>query len=77
MAAVKKLELKFTTNDSKQSTLTLDDPKTDLTEQTVKTAMQAMIDSGVFATSKGSAYQAPYSAAYVERTVTDIFKPAE
>jgi hypothetical protein len=77
MAAAKKLELKFVTDDNKQSTLTLDDPKTDLTEQAVKTAMQAMVDSGVFATSKGAVYQAPYSAAYVERTVTDIFKPAQ
>lgn len=77
MAAVKKLELKFLTADEKQSTLTINEPKDGLTEQNARTAMQAMIDSGIFATTKGVAYTAPYSAAYVERTVTDVFAPAE
>jgi len=71
--AEKKLILEFTTNGGGTTTMTLDDVKQDLTKDTIGAAMQAMVDSGAFATSKGAAYTGVGSAKYVETTDTVLF----
>ena len=69
--AEKKLVLEFIVAGGGTSTMTLDDVKQSLDASTVGSAMQAMIDSGAFATQKGAAYTA--SAQYVETTETGLF----
>ena len=69
----KKLVLEFIVAGGGTSTMTLDDVKQSLDASTVGSAMQAMIDSGAFATQKGAAYTAIASAQYVETTETGLF----
>lgn len=71
--AEKKLILEFTTSGGGTTTMTFDDVKQDLTKDTIGAAMQAMVDSGAFATSKGAAYTGVGSAKYVETTDTVLF----
>lgn len=71
--AEKKLILEFTISGGGTTTMTLDDVKQDLTKDTIGAAMQAMVDSGAFATSKGAAYTGVGSAKYVETTDTVLF----
>lgn len=69
----KKLVMEFTTNGGGTTTMTLDDVKQNLDKATIGAAMQSMIDSGAFATSKGAAYTGIGSAKYVETTDTVLF----
>lgn len=69
----KKLVLEFFTTGGGTTTMTLDDAKQDLDDMTIGAAMQAMIDSAAFATSKGAAYTGVGSAKYVETTDTVLF----
>lgn len=71
--AEKKLVLHFAVAGGGSTSMTLSDAKQDLTEETVKTAMQAMCDANAFATSKGAAYSAPAGASYVEEVETVLF----
>lgn len=71
--AEKKLVLEFTAQGGGSSTMTLDDVKQDLDKTTIGSAMQAMIDSGAFATAKGAAYTGIGSAKYLETTDTVFF----
>ena len=71
--AAKKLILEFTTNGGGTTTMTLDDVKQDLDKATIGAAMQAMVDSGAFATSKGAAYTGVGAAKYVGTTDTVLF----
>lgn len=70
----KNLQLTFITADNGKANMTLANPKENLDQGTVEATMEAMVQSGVFM-SKESAYQAPFSAQYVERTVTEVFAP--
>ena len=71
----KALRLEFATASGLKTQMTIDDDivKQDLDEQKVRTAMESMIASNVFATSKGESYASVVSAAYVERTETELF----
>lgn len=71
--AEKKLLMTFTTAGGGQTTMTLSGCKQDLNDVAVKGAMQSMVDAACFATEKGAAYTAPYSAEYVEEITTPIF----
>lgn len=70
---IKKLVLEFTTAGGGTTTMTLDDCKQNLDKATIGVAMQAMVDSAAFATSKGAAYTGVGSAKYVETTDTVLF----
>lgn len=71
--ATKKLVLEFTTNGGGTTTMTLDDVKQNLDKGTIGAAMQAIVNSGAFATAKGAAYTGVGSAKYVETTDTVLF----
>lgn len=47
----KKLELEFLSEGRKKYTITVDDPKSDLTQEEVKTAMEAIIKDNIFTVS--------------------------
>ena len=71
--ADKNLRLVFGTEAGKESSMTLSGVKQDLQADAVKTAMQTMVTSGAFATSKGDKYNAVVSATYVETVTTELF----
>ncbi|MEE0436003.1 MAG: DUF2922 domain-containing protein [Peptococcaceae bacterium] len=75
--AEKKLVMRFTTNGGKETTMTLSGVKQDMDSATVQTAMQAMVDSNAFATTKGEAYRGVLGAAYVEEVETVLFDNEE
>ena len=71
----KALRLEFATATGVKTQITIDDDlvKQDLNEHQVRNAMESMIASNVFATSKGESYASVVSAAYIERTETELF----
>lgn len=74
----KALMLEFATANGTKTQMTIDDDlvKQDLQADTVRTAMEAMLGSSVFATAKGEAYATAVSASYIERTETELFNDA-
>ena len=71
--AGKNLRLVFGTESGKESSMTLSDVKQSLQGDVVKTAMQTMVTSGAFATSKGDKYTKVLSASYVQTVSTELF----
>lgn len=69
----KNLRLVFGTETGKESTMTLSGVKQELQAETVRTAMQAMVTSGAFATAKGDKYNKVLSATYVHTVTTELF----
>lgn len=71
----KALRLEFATATGVKTQMTIDDDlvKQDLNAEQVRSAMESMIASNVFATSKGESYASVVSAAYIERTETELF----
>ena len=71
----KALRLEFATATGVKTQMTIDDDivKQDLNAEQVRSAMESMIASNVFATSKGESYASVVSAAYIERTETEMF----
>lgn len=69
----KTLQLNFATAAGKQTSLTVDEPRADLTPVEVETAMQEIIDSQVFQVD-GSFLATAKSARIIERTVEDLVK---
>lgn len=71
----KALRLEFATATGIKTQMTIDDDivKQDLNAEQVRSAMESMIASNVFATSKGESYASVVSAAYIERTETELF----
>lgn len=67
------LELKFLTSQGRTSTLTINDPKPDLTEEEVRQAMQAIQAEQMFVKDGVSLYHELQSAHYVSRQVVDVF----
>ncbi len=65
------LELKFDLANGKTTTLTVNDPKQNLSAAEVQTAMQTIIDSNIFH-SNGSSLVAINLARIVERTITEF-----
>lgn len=72
----KNLQMIFSTVSGVKTSMTISDAKQDLDEQTVRTAMETMINCGAFATTKGDAYAAAVSASYVETIETEVFNDA-
>ena len=68
---MKRIELKFRTEEGRLSTVSLDDPKEPVDPIAVKQAMQVIIDQDVF-TSSGGSYVSMDSAQVVDRTVEEI-----
>lgn len=69
----KTLQLNFVTAAGKQTSLTVDEPRADLSPAEVEAAMQEIISSGVFQVD-GSPLETVKGARIVERTVTDLIK---
>lgn len=49
MEITKRLIMTFKTNDDKKVSLSIDDPREDLSENEIKTAMDAVIEKAIFA----------------------------
>lgn len=69
----KTMQLNFNTATGKKVTLTVDEPRADLTAQSVESAMQAIIASGVFEVD-GAPLETAVSARVIERNVTELVK---
>lgn len=69
----KTLQLTFLTAGEKKVTLSVDEPKPNLTEDEVIAAMGVVIESGIFEIDDYPFAEA-VSAKIVERSVTDLFK---
>ncbi|MDS9472601.1 DUF2922 domain-containing protein [Sporosarcina pasteurii] len=67
----KTLQLNFTTENGKNVTLTVDEPRADLTAPAVEAAMQAIIASGIFEVDDYP-LEAIKSARIIERDVTEL-----
>lgn len=67
----KTLQLQFETAHGKNVTISVDDPKSNLTETDIQTGMQEIISSNAFQ-SDGSPFAVIKSAKVVDRTVTEI-----
>lgn len=72
----KNLQMIFATATGTKTSMTLSDAKQNLEAEKVRTAMENIIASGVFATSKGESYAAVVSASYVETIETQLFNDA-
>ncbi|WP_339254375.1 DUF2922 domain-containing protein [Sporosarcina sp. FSL W8-0480] len=69
----KTLQLNFTTAAGKHTSLTVDEPRADLTPEEVEAAMQEIIDSQVFEVD-GSFLATVRNARIIERTVDELVK---
>lgn len=67
----KTLQLNFNTASGKKVTMTVDEPRADLTEQSVEAAMQEIIASDVFELN-GAPLASAAGARIVERNVTEL-----
>ncbi|CAM3309997.1 DUF2922 domain-containing protein [Filibacter tadaridae] len=70
---VKTLQMNFNTASGKKVTLTVDEPRVDLTAESVAAAMQVIIASDVFEWN-GATLAAATGAKIVERNVTELVK---
>lgn len=75
MAQQKSLVLTFIKADGKKASMTLSDPKTDLTADTVKTMMEKMAASTVFK-SGDAIFTKAHMAQLVTRDVSDLYVAA-
>ena len=69
----KTLHLNFNTASGKKVTLTVDEPRADLTPQIIEAAMQEIITSAVFELN-GAALATVAGARIIERNVTELVK---
>jgi hypothetical protein len=69
----KTLQLNFATPSGKKLMLTVDEPRENLTSVEVESAMQGVINAGVFGV-EDSAIASAISARIVERTVTELIE---
>ncbi|MFJ7936715.1 DUF2922 domain-containing protein [Sporosarcina sp. NPDC096371] len=67
----KTLQLNFSTATGKKVTLSVDEPRADLTAQNVDAAMQEIIAAGVFEVD-GAPLETAVGARIVERNVTEL-----
>lgn len=68
----KTLQLTFLTAGDKKVTLSVDEPKADLTKEEVQVAMDDLIAAGVFEV-EDAPFAAKVSARIIEREVTELF----
>lgn len=68
----KTLQLTFLTAGDKKVTLSVDEPKADLTKEEVEAAMEEIIEAGVFEV-EDHPFASKVSAKIVEREVTELF----
>jgi hypothetical protein len=69
----KTLQLNFATASGKKLMLTVDEPRENLTSAEVESAMQGVINAGVFGVDD-SVIESAISARIVERTVTELIE---
>ena len=69
----KTLKLTFLNGKNKKTSITMDNAMDNLTEEQVRGAMTTIAEANVFEKDGVAYYRIPQSAAYVERTVSDIF----
>lgn len=69
----KTLKLTFLNSEKKKNSITLADAQENLTEEQVRGAMNTIASANVFEKDGIAYYQTPQSAAYIERTVSDVF----
>lgn len=69
----KTLRLTFVGTDAKKYTLALTDAKANLNEEEVRVAMEKIATSNLFEKEEVQIYARAHAAAYVDRTVADIF----
>lgn len=65
------LEMQFETSGGKKLTISVDEPRANLTAQEVETGMQALIASSVFEVN-GFGLTSAFSARLIERNVSDL-----
>lgn len=61
-----KINLSFMTAGGRKSTISLEDPLTDLTTETVTAAMNGIVEKGMFEGPDGEPYSSPKAASIVE-----------
>ena len=72
----KTLKLTFLNGKNKKTSVTLGDAMDNLTAEQVRGAMTTIAEANVFEKDGVAYYVTPQSAAYIERTVSDIFNDA-
>lgn len=73
----KTLKLTFLNGKNKKTSVTLGDAVENLTADQVRGAMTTIAQANVFEKDGVAYYATPQSAAYIERTVSDIFNDAD
>ncbi len=68
------LELKFLTSQGKNRTLSIQNPKNQLDEATVRQAMADIQSTALFQNEEGPLYETIVSARYINKEVIDIFQ---
>ena len=69
----KTLKLTFLNGKNKKTSVTLGDAMDNLTAEQVRGAMTTIAEANVFEKDGVAYYTTPQSAAYIERTVSDVF----
>lgn len=69
----KQLELKFLSSEGKTKTITVNEPKADLTVEQIQLEMDEIVAASLFDDEGVNPYTSVKSARYVTRTVEDIF----
>ena len=73
----KTLKLTFLNGKNKKTSVTLGDAVDNLTAEQVRGAMTTIAQANVFEKDGVAYYTTPQSAAYIERTVSDIFNDGD
>ncbi|MCH3997650.1 MAG: DUF2922 domain-containing protein [Lactobacillus amylovorus] len=73
----KTLKLTFLNGKNKKTSVTLGDAMDNLTAEQVRGAMTTIAEANVFEKDGVAYYSTPQSAAYIERTVSDIFNDGD
>ena len=73
----KTLKLTFLNGKNKKTSVTLGDAVDNLTAEQVRGAMTTIAEDNVFEKDGVAYYVTPQSAAYIERTVSDIFNDGD
>ena len=73
----KTLKLTFLNGKKKKTSITLGDAMDNFTAEQVRGAMTTIAEANVFEKDGVAYYTVPQSAAYIERTVSDIFNDAD
>lgn len=69
-----KLELRFETGEGKNRVISINQPKENLTEEAVQTAMEQIVEQDMFSIDGDNLYTKIKDARYVTRTVENILE---